>query len=63
MIALAQQKKKLVLTLIKQIQHMNRKYEDSEVSLNDTLYDFSVDHSLINILNVYQYLTIKNDIK
>ena len=63
MIALAQQKKKLVLTLIKQIQHMNRKYEDSEVSLNDTVYDFSVDHSLINILNVYQYLTIKNDIK
>ena len=52
MIALAQQKKKLVLTLIKQIQHMNRKYEDSEVSLNDTVYDFSVDHSLINILNV-----------
>ena len=42
---------------------MNRKYEDSEVSLNDTVYDFSVDHSLINILNVYQYLTIKNDIK
>ena len=63
MIALAQQKKKLVLTLIKQIQHMNRKYEDSEVSLNDTVYDFSVDHSLINILNVYQYLTLKNDIK
>ena len=63
MIALAQQKKKLVLTLIKQIQHMDRKYEDSEVSLNDTVYDFSVDHSLINILNVYQYLTIKNDIK
>ena len=63
MIALAQQTKKLVLTLIKQIQHMDRKYEDSEVSLNDTVYDFSVDHSLINILNVYQYLTIKNDIK
>ena len=63
MIALAQQKIKLVLTLIKQIQHMNRKHEDSEVSLNDTVYDFSVDHSSINILNVYQYLTIKNDIK
>ena len=42
---------------------MNRKYEDSEVSLNDTVYDFSVDHGSIDILNVHQYLTIKNDIK
>ena len=43
------------------------KDEQSEISLNaTTVYDFSVDNSLIEkeeILNVHQYLMIKNNIK
>ena len=42
------------------------KDEQSEVSLNHSAYDFSVDHSLIEkegILNIHQYLTTKNNIK
>ena len=42
------------------------KDEQSEISLNHTVYDFSVDHSLIEkegILNIHQYLTTKNNIK
>ena len=38
----------------------------SEISLNGTLYDFSVDHSSIrkeDILNIHQYLMVKNNIK
>ena len=39
---------------------------ESEVLLNGTAYDFSVDHSSIkkeDILNIHQYLMIKNNIK
>ena len=42
------------------------KNEQSEISLNHTVYDFSVEHSLIEkegILNIHQYLTTKNKIK
>ena len=42
------------------------KEEKSEIPLNSTVYDFSVDHSLIKkeeILDIPQYLTIKNNIK
>ena len=43
------------------------KDEQGEISLNaTTVYDFSVDHSLIEkeeVLNVHQYLMIKNNIK
>ena len=42
------------------------KDEQREISLNGTVYDFSVDHSSIkkeNILNIHQYLMIKNDRK
>ena len=42
------------------------KDEQSEISLNGTVYDFSVDHSSIkkeDILNIHQYLMIKNNIK
>ena len=43
------------------------KDEQIEISLNaTTVYDFSVDNSLIEkeeILNVHQYLMIKNNIK
>ena len=41
------------------------KDEQSEISLNGTVYDFSVGHSSIkkeDILNIYQYLMIKNNI-
>ena len=37
------------------------KDEQSEISLNGTVYDFSVDHSSIkkeDILNIHQYLMI-----
>ena len=40
------------------------KGEQSEISLNGTVYDFSVDHSSIkkeDILNIHQYLMIKNN--
>ena len=40
--------------------------EQSGISLNGTVYKFSVDHSSIkkeNILNIHQYLMIKNNIK
>ena len=42
------------------------KDEQSEISLNGTMYHFSVDHSSIkkeDILNIHQYLMIKNNIK
>ena len=42
------------------------KDEQSQISLNGTVYDFSVDHSSIkkeDILNIHQYLMIKNNIK
>ena len=42
------------------------KDELSEIFLNGTVYDFSVDHSSIkkeDILNILQYLLIKNNIK
>ena len=42
------------------------KDEQSEISLNGTVYDFSVDHSSIkveDILNIHLYLMIKNNIK
>ena len=42
------------------------KDEQNEISWNDTVYDFSGDHSSIkkeDILNIHQYLLIKNDIK
>ena len=40
------------------------KDEQSEISLNCTVYDFSVDHSSIkkeDIFKIHQYLTIKNN--
>ena len=42
------------------------KDEQSKISLIGTVYDFSVDHSSIkkeDILNIHQYLMIKNNIK
>ena len=42
------------------------KDEQSEISLNGAIYYFSVDHSLIqkeDILNIHQYLMVKNNIK
>ena len=42
------------------------KVEQSEISLNGTVCDFSVDHSSIkkeDILNIHQYLMVKNNIK
>ena len=42
------------------------KDEPSEISLNGTVYDFSVDHSSIekeDILNIHEYLMVKNNIK
>ena len=41
------------------------KEEQSEISLNGTVYDFSVEHNSIekeDILNIHQYLMIKNNI-
>ena len=41
------------------------KEEQSEISLNGTVYDFSVGHNSIkkeDILNIHQYLMIKNNI-
>ena len=41
-----------------------RKNEQSEISLNSNVYVISVDHSLIeDIINIQQYLMIKNNIK
>ena len=40
--------------------------DQSEISLNGNVYDFSVDHSSVkkeDILNIHKYLMIKNDIK
>ena len=40
--------------------------DQSEISLNGNVYDFSVDHSSVkkeDILNIQKYLMIKNDIK
>ena len=42
------------------------KNEKCQISMNGTVYDFSVDHSSIkkeDILNIHQYLMIKDDIK
>ena len=42
------------------------KDEQSQISMNGTVYDFSVDHSSIkkeDILNIHQYIMIKDDIK
>ena len=41
------------------------KDEQSEISLNGTVYDFSVDHSSTKkegILNIHQYVIVKNNI-
>ena len=41
------------------------KDEQSEISLNGTVHDFSVEHSSIkkeDILNIHQYLIIKNNV-
>ena len=40
-----------------------KKDEQSEISLNDTIYDFSVDRISVvkeNILNIYEYLMLSN---
>ena len=40
--------------------------KQSEISLNGTVYNFSVDHSSIkkeDILNIYEYLMVKNNLK
>ena len=40
--------------------------ESREVSLNENVYDFSVDYNSIDksdILNIHKYLMIKNDMK
>ena len=42
------------------------KDEESEISLNGTVHDFPVNYSSVvkeNILNIYEYLLIKNNIK
>ena len=42
------------------------KDEQKDVSLNGTVYDFSVHHwpiKKVDILNIHQYLMIKNNIK
>ena len=42
------------------------KDEQSEISLNGNLYDFSVDHNPSkkeDILNIHQYLMVKNNIR
>ena len=42
------------------------KNEQSEISLNCTLSNFSVDHSSVekeDILNIHKYLMVKNNIK
>ena len=42
------------------------KDELNEISLNGTVYDFSLDHSSIkqrDILNIYEYLIVKNNKK
>ena len=42
------------------------KNKQSEISVNGSVYDFSVDHSTIkkeDILNICQYLMIKSNIK
>ena len=42
------------------------KTQQTKISLNGTVHDFSADHSSIKndgILNIDQYLTIKNNIK
>ena len=42
------------------------KDEQSEISLNSTVYDFSADRSSIkkeDILNIHQYLMIRSNIK
>ena len=42
------------------------KDEQSRISLNGNVYDFSVVHSSIKkeeILNIHQYLMVKNNIK
>ena len=40
--------------------------EQSEISLNGTVYDFWLDHSSIEeegIVSIYEYLMVKNNIK
>ena len=42
------------------------KNEHNEISLNGTVYDFSVNHSSVekkDIVNVHEYLMLKNNIK
>ena len=42
------------------------KNEQSEISLNGTVYDFLVDHSSIKkegIFNIHQYLMVQNNVK
>ena len=55
----------LLFTLVKQRQNFT-KDEQSGISLNSTLYEFSVDHSSIkneDMVNIHQYLMAKNNIK
>ena len=43
-----------------------QKNKQSEISLNGTVYDFSVDHSLTkkeDVFNIHQYLMVKSNIK
>ena len=40
-----------------------RKVELSEISLKDTVYDFLVDHSVIEKEDILEYLMNKNKIK
>ena len=45
---------------------MFTKDEQSEISLNGTVYHFSVHHRSIkkeDILNIHQYLMVKNNVK
>ena len=42
------------------------KDEQEEISLNDTVFDFSVDYNSIkkeDILNIHEYLMVKNNVK
>ena len=48
------------------ISKVSTKDEQREISLNGIIYDFSVDHSSTkkkDILNIHQYIMIKNNIK
>ena len=45
---------------------IKRFYKKSKLSLNCTVYDFPVNHSLVeeeNIFNKHEYLMVKNNVK